>query len=350
MPRVLAASGPRTLTWLEEPERPLEAGEVRLRTVLSGISHGTELNLYRGTSAFADRRFDAELRAFVPSEQEPGPIPLGYELVGAVEEIGPGIADVEPGMLVHAPLPHADGAIVSLVEPTDIGYPATVLPAGVDAEAGLFTALGCVALFAVHDAEIRLGDVVSVHGLGAIGLLAGQLARSSGATVVGIDPIARRREAAAARGFDAVFDPATTGPVEIKRELGSSGVDTAIEVSGAVAGLHQAIATVRMGGRVVSAGFYQGGATALHLGEEWHHNRVDMVSSMGVWGCPHRAAPRWDRVRVAATVARLLGTGELDTAGLVTHRVPHTAASEAYELIDRRPDETIKVALSYAGR
>ena len=41
--------------------------------------------------------------------------------------------------------------------------------------------------------------------------------------------------------------------------------------------------------RVVTVGFYQGGAPELRLGEEWHHNRLEMVSSMGAWGAPHRA-------------------------------------------------------------
>ena len=34
-----------------------------MRAKLSGISHGTELSLYRGTSAFTDKVFDRGLRA-----------------------------------------------------------------------------------------------------------------------------------------------------------------------------------------------------------------------------------------------------------------------------------------------
>ena len=66
----------------------------------------------------------------------------------------------------------------------------------------------------------------------------------------------------------------------------------AIETSGTTAGLHDAIAAAGLGGRVVTVGFYQGGAPELRLGEEWHHNRLDMVSSMGAWGAPHRATRR----------------------------------------------------------
>ena len=65
MPRTLVLDGPRQLRLAEQPSRSLGPGEVRLRARLSGISHGTELSLYRGTSAFADKVFDRGLRAFV---------------------------------------------------------------------------------------------------------------------------------------------------------------------------------------------------------------------------------------------------------------------------------------------
>jgi len=125
----------------------------------------------------------------------------------------------------------------------------------------------------------------------------------------------------------------------------------AIEVSGHYPALHEAIRSVRMGGTVVAAGYYQGGGTALRLGEEWHHNRITMISSMGVWGCPHRDYPAWDRGRVHTTATELLATGRLRTDGLITHRIPFERAAEAYVLpvvstvepVDRRPEETVKL-------
>ena len=69
---------------------------------------------------------------------------------------------------------------------------------------------------------------------------------------------------------------------------------------------------VTRGGTVVTVGFYQGGAPELRLGEEWHHNRLEMVSSMGAWGAPRRHYPAWDRPRVMKTVVDMLATGQLD--------------------------------------
>src|SRR4029450_4054985 len=47
MPRTLVRDGPGRLRLADHPTRPLHPGEIRLRARLSGISHGTELTLYR---------------------------------------------------------------------------------------------------------------------------------------------------------------------------------------------------------------------------------------------------------------------------------------------------------------
>ncbi len=47
------------------------------------------------------------------------------------------------------------------------------------------------------------------------------------------------------------------------------------------------------------------------------------------------------------TAVQLLASGRLRTDGLITHRFPFERAAEAYELIDRHPDEVVKVVLTY---
>jgi threonine dehydrogenase-like Zn-dependent dehydrogenase len=126
-------------------------------------------------------------------------------------------------------------------------------------------------------------------------------------------------------------------------------VDVAVETSGSSAALHGTIAAAGLGGRVVTVGFYQGGAPELRLGEEWHHNRLDMISSMGAWGAPHRDFPAWDRQRVARTVVDLLAAGRLDVDAFPLRHFPFDAAAEAYGWLDAHPDEAIKVVLTYDG-
>lgn len=134
----------------------------------------------------------------------------------------------------------------------------------------------------------------------------------------------------------------------VKEANGGRGVDTAIETSGTASGLHAAIASVTVGGRVVSVGFYQGDAVGLRLGEEWHHNRPTMVSSMGVWGCPHRDHPAWDRQRLTDTVVDLVCGGGLETTPLISRIVPFDDAVTAYRLIDERRD-LLRIGLAYPG-
>ena len=68
---------------------------------------------------------------------------------------------------------------------------------------------------------------------------------------------------------------------------------------------------------------------------------------MGVWNCPSRYYPMWDRRRAADTVLDLLYRGMVDVASLVTQRFPYEQAPDAYHFIDAHPAETIKAVLTY---
>ena len=352
MARALMLEGPRSLRLQDEDTPDLGPRDVRVRALVSGISHGTELNLYRGSSTLDGRAFDRDLRAFVqPDTQPPAyPAPLGYELVGRVEAVGDAVTELEPGAVVHAGAPHGEQAVVHLDAPAS--YPLVALGGDEPPPWALFTSLGAVALVAAHDARIKVGDHVAVIGLGAIGLLVVQLARMAGAArVVAVEPVENRRALALELGAHEALDPRAAGDgtgAAIKRAAGR-GVDVAVETSGTAAGLHDAVAAADLGAIVVTVGFYQGGAEPLRLGEEWHHNRLDMVSSMGAWGAPHRAYPGWDRPRVMRTVVDLFTAGRLRVDALPIRRFPFEQAVEAYAWLDEHPNDAVKVALTYDG-
>ncbi|MDI7274868.1 MAG: zinc-binding dehydrogenase, partial [Anaerolineae bacterium] len=163
-----------------------------------------------------------------------------------------------------------------------------------------------------------------------------------------VDLIASRRELARRYGVDLTLDPAQGDvALQIKRMTGNKGVDAALEISGSYAALQQAIRSVQVGGLVVAASYYRGNASALSLGAEWHHNRPTLISSMAVWGCPHRAHPMWTLERLERAAIELLEAGLLSTEGMVTQRMPYHDAPKAYELIATHPDEAIKVVFTY---
>jgi 2-desacetyl-2-hydroxyethyl bacteriochlorophyllide A dehydrogenase len=353
MPRTLVLDGPRQLRLSEQPARPLRPGEVRLRARLSGISHGTELSLYRGTSAFTDKVFDRGLRAFVTPHAgsvAAYPVTLGYEMVSEVVEAAPGVTEVAVGDLVHTGTPHQEETVLDVAASLEATYPLVRLPTGERPERALFISLAAVALQAVHDAEIKLGDAVSVHGLGAIGLLAVQMCKLEGIqNVFAVDPDRQRRQLAAGFGASQVLDPAGEPPVglQVRGLNGGHGVDVAIEVSGSDRALQDALAAAGLGGTVVAAGFYQGGAAHLRLGEEFHHNRLSLIASIGAWGAPDRHAPLWDRRRVLATATRLLYSDRVSVDGLLGREFRFDDALAAYRWIDEHPQATVKVALTY---
>jgi 2-desacetyl-2-hydroxyethyl bacteriochlorophyllide A dehydrogenase len=355
VPRALVLEGIRRLRLVEQRSAPLLAGEARLRSRLSGISHGTELSLYRGTSAFTDKVFDRGLRAFVTPHAGSAsayPVTLGYEMVSEVVEVAPDVTAVRVGDLVHTGTPHQEETVLDVAESLQATYPLVVLPTDERLERGLFISLSAVALQAVHDAEIKLGDSVSVHGLGAIGLMAVQMCQLEGIqNVFAVDPDPRRRALATKFGATDVLDPSIDEPVglQIRDRNRGHGVDVAIDVSGSDLGLQGALAAAGLGATVVGAGFYQGGAGHLHLGEEFHHNRLSLIASIGGWGTPNRHAPLWDRRRVLDVATRLLYTDRVSVEGLLTRTFPFDEALQAYAWLDEHPQDAVKVALDYGG-
>jgi 2-desacetyl-2-hydroxyethyl bacteriochlorophyllide A dehydrogenase len=348
MPNELLLTGPRKIQIVPYDDRALGPGDVQADAIVSGLSHGTELALYRGDTAFGGKRFDLDLRLFVEDEKtQPYPVRLGYEWVGRVRAVGVDVEGIEVGDRVHLTLPHRETHTVTIA--ADQPVPWLVLPEGLDPEQAALLQSTAIAIQAVHDARLKVGDRVAIFGLGVLGLLAVQLARLSGAGwVAALDPIERRRELARSFGADCTLDPESSDVGrEIKLAAGGGGADVAIEFSGRYEALHEALRCVRLAGSVVAAGFYVGGSPpALRLGEEFHHNRLTLVGSMSGWGAPHRE-PGWDRPRLRATALDLLAAGRLDVAAFITHRIPFERAAEAYELIGRRPEETLRVVLTY---
>jgi threonine dehydrogenase-like Zn-dependent dehydrogenase len=348
MAQELLVVEPRRVELADYDDSPLEAGELRAEAIVSGISHGTELATYRGSAPFHARRFDLERRLFVDDPAySPYPARVGYEWVGTVREVAAGVEGFAVGDLVTVPRPHRRTQTVSAREHGR--FAAARIPPQLDPEAATLLQPARIALAAVHDAAIKPGDHVVVFGLGIFGQLAVQLARLAGAgRVDAADPIGPRRQLAETLGADSTHDPATTDVGLALRSSGTGrGADVAIEFSGSYAALQQALRSVRLAGRVVAAGFYQGSAEGLRLGEEWHHNRLTLISSMSAWDCPHRDYPAWDLDRLKETAAELLASGRLETASLPTKRFPFERAADAYALIDRRPEEALRVVLTY---
>ena len=337
----------RSVEVVEDDDPPLSPGEVRVRTLFSGISAGTELTSFRGTSPHVTKHWDAGSRLFADGAGEPAfPVDvLGYEEVGDVTEVA-GPDGVAVGDRIWGTWGHRSTAVLSASEAAT-----RMLPADADPRIGIFSHIGAVALNAVIDADIHVGETVAVFGLGVPGQLVAQLARLNGARVVVVDGIPARRELALRLGAELAVDPsedsAAASPAERIRELTAGrGADSVIEISGNTLALHEAIRSVAYNSRVVAAGFQQGDAIGLRLGEEFHHNRVQLVSSQ-ISGSASAVSHRWDRYRLTSTAIKLAASGRLQVLPLISHQVRLDEVAEVYRMLDEDPRAALQVVIDF---
>jgi 2-desacetyl-2-hydroxyethyl bacteriochlorophyllide A dehydrogenase len=349
---LLRFAGPRQIEVVEVPAIPLQPGFARVKTIYSGISAGTEMTAYRGTNPYITSAWDPDIRLFRGVEaQEGSGYPLdgwGYSEVGEVVEIAPAGTDDETapdapkvGDTVWGIWGHRSEGILPLAN-----LRGHVLPTGLDPLAAAFVRVGAIALNGVLAADLGVGSNVVIFGQGVIGLLATRFAVLNGATVIAVDGIESRRTQAAAWGAQHTLQPGPDLAYQIRDLTAGNGADVAIELSGNYHALHDAIRAVGADGTVVASGFYQGEALPLRLGEEFHHNRVQLLASQ-IGSAPARLRQRWDVPRLQRTVIDALADGRVDAAALVTHRYSLADSAQAYELLDTAAASALQIVLEF---
>jgi NADPH:quinone reductase-like Zn-dependent oxidoreductase len=223
---------------VEEVERPVPGdGEVLVRVKAAGINP-TEAVIRTGAVA-----------GLFPSTFPSG---QGSDLAGVVEEVGAGGFSSGDEVIGFTDK-RASQAELVLVEAGDL----TRKPEKVSWEVagGLFVA-GTTAWGAVHAVQPEEGETVVISGAaGGVGSLAVQLARRTGATVIGLasesnhewlkshgvipvaygDGVADRIRAAAPSGVDAFIDTYGDGYVELALALGVAAerIDTIVDFAAA---------------------------------------------------------------------------------------------------------------------
>ncbi len=347
MGKGLVLRGPRQLEYESYDDAPLQPDEVRIQTLYSGISAGTEMTQYRATSAYMHKRWDEVNRLFVPSETPSWTYPvrnLGYEEVGKVVQVGSAVSDLPLGTLVFGPWFHRTHHIAKLDWVRQ-----RIMPPGADPLIGIFSHIGAVGLNGVHDGRVRIGETVAVFGLGTPGQIVAQAARASGARVIGVDMLDARLNMAQALGTPIVLNPNRVNAAEeIKRLTDHRGADVVFEVTGSSAALNEAIRAAAYSARVVAMGAFQLEARGLYLGEEFHHNRINIVCSQ-ISGADPELKYRWDKLRLQQSAVRLQAEGLLNLKPLITHRAPFESARDLFELIDRAPEQVVQAVIEFKG-
>jgi threonine dehydrogenase-like Zn-dependent dehydrogenase len=172
------------------------------------------------------------------------------------------------------------------------------------------------------------------------------LARRPLKRLVTFDPIPRRREISLAAGAHAAFDPrqADARAGRLSSDSGEAMADLVFELSGEPSALNAAIAACGFGGRIVIGSWYGTKPAVLDLGGRFHRSRIRLISSQ-VSTLPAEASARWDPARRVETAWEMIRC--VRPSRFITHEMPVERAAEAYDLLDRRPEDVLQVVFTY---
>jgi 2-desacetyl-2-hydroxyethyl bacteriochlorophyllide A dehydrogenase len=338
--QALYFTGPRQVEVHREPLPSPADGQVLVKTTMSAISPGTELLVYRG-QAPADLARDATIAALAGDFSFP--LRYGYAAVGQVVELGPGVAPGWKGRRVFAFQPHASHFLATPDELLGV-------PAGVSPEDAVFFPNLETAVTLLLDGQPLMGEQVAIFGQGIVGLLLTALiSRWPLSSLVTLDLYPRRRLLSEDLGAHVSLDPsAPEAMARLAAALQGSGpcpgADLCYEISGNPAALDQAIAATGFSGRVIIGSWYGVKRADLNLGGHFHRSRMRLISSQ-VSSMNPEISGRWDKTRRYHATWEMLA--QVQPARFITHRFPMAQAAQAYELLDRHPEDVVQVILTY---
>ena len=359
---------------VEVPAPTPKPGEVLVATAASLVSAGTE----RATVEFANKSLIQKARSrpdlvkqVIEKAKRDGvltaldaarsrlsePIALGYSSAGSVISVGRGVSRFSPGDRVACAgagfATHAE--VVSVPENL-----VAKLPDSVDYEAGAFVTLGSIAMHGLRLSGPQLGETVAVIGLGLVGQIASQLARSAGCRVLGVDPDPRRGSIALALGCAAVFSDGTGLEEYILANLEIRGVDRVlicaatptsgpVELAGKVARDRGSVVAIGDVGLDIPRRLYYDKELEFRVSRSYGPGRYD--SQYEIEGRDYPAGyVRWTENRNMQAFVDLIGLGEIKTEPLVTHRFPIADAAKAYDLLSPKAKEpSLAVLITYEG-
>ncbi|MDQ8730272.1 zinc-binding alcohol dehydrogenase [Bradyrhizobium sp. LHD-71] len=271
----------------EEALPPPAAGEVRVRTLHSAVSRGTEALVQAGRVPESEYE---RMRAPAMAGTFPFPVKYGYASVGRVET---GPADLLD-RTVFALHPHQSAFNVAVE--AAVPLPDDVTPSRAVLAANMETALN-----AVWDSSVGPADRIAVIGAGVVGALVSYLCGGivgADVTLIDIDP----SRAGIAQALGIKF----AAPARAPRDC-----DAVFHTSGNAQGLATAIELAGNEATIIEMSWYGSGAVGLPLGGAFHSRRLKLMSSQVGQVSPSRR-PRWTHKRRLAAALALLADPKLD--------------------------------------
>jgi predicted dehydrogenase/threonine dehydrogenase-like Zn-dependent dehydrogenase len=361
------------ITVVDIPAPKLLAGCVLVRTAASLVSAGTE----RASAEFASKNLlqKARMRPDLVREvlnkisregllstvsavrtRLDQPSALGYSSAGTVAAVGEGVVDIVPGDRVacagagHAV--HAEFACVPRL------LVARIPSETVSFDEAAFTTLGAVALHGVRNAEVKLGDVVAVIGLGLLGQLTVQILKAAGCCVLGMDISAERADLALRLGANAVSTSSSGFRDLCLQQSAGHGADSVliaaqtssndpVDLAGAVARNRAVVVAVGTVAMDIPRRFFYEKELNFRVSRSYGPGRYDVAYEQRGIDYPIGYV-RWTETRNMEAFLKLLADHKLDLQALITHRFTIARAHSAYDLITGETHEAfLGVLISY---
>jgi (R,R)-butanediol dehydrogenase/meso-butanediol dehydrogenase/diacetyl reductase len=258
------------------PEPSLEKDQVKIKVSYCGIC-GSDLHEYLAGPIFIP------VEEPHPISKDKAPIVMGHEFAGVVAAVGEDVTGIKVGDRVCVEPIYSCGTCHSCRKGhynvcEQLGFiglsgglggfseysvvPSKMIhkiPDNMTWEQAALVEPAAVAVHAVRQSDMKIGDSVAVIGTGPIGLLVIQAAKAAGASkIAAVEVSPERRDFAEQAGADLVIDPLEREPVEaIKEFTNGLGVDVAFEVAGIEATIHTAIESTKPEGNVVNISIWE---------------------------------------------------------------------------------------------
>ncbi|HLC72623.1 MAG TPA: bi-domain-containing oxidoreductase [Candidatus Nanoarchaeia archaeon] len=345
----------------EVPAPSVEKGKVIVKTLYSLISTGTEIRTLNSTKQnyyktlkspksllrVAKKIAAGNLKSMVTNIKGKLEelVPLGYSCVGTVMEKGSDVQEFSVGDIVACMGPDYAMHAEIIAVPLNL---AVKVQASVDKKQAAFVTLGCIAMHAMRNAKVQLGDTVAVVGLGLIGQVLVRLLKLQGAHVIGLDVIPERVVGAKKYGAEkTILIKENQGfAKEIARATENRGCDAVIVcTSGGSQELFEELAmSCRDRARFVLVGsfdvnlpytvFYRKELEFV-ISRSTGPGRYDEAFEAKNMQYPRGFVP-WTEKRNAEEFLELIATKKLNVADLIAEEYPLDKAKQAYQQLQAK--------------
>jgi predicted dehydrogenase/threonine dehydrogenase-like Zn-dependent dehydrogenase len=286
----------------------------------------------------------------------------GYSSAGTVIAIGDGITDLQPGdrvacagagLAVHAEVACIPRLLVARIPDRN---PAEE----VSFDEAAFATLGAIALHGIRTAEVKLGELVAVIGLGLLGQLTVQLLKAAGCRVLGMDINQSRAELAAHLGADVVAASVSEFRDLCVEQSRGAGVDAVlitaetpssdpVNLAGAIARERAIVVAVGTVGIDIERKAYYEKELDFRISRSYGPGRYDAAYEQKGRDYPIGYV-RWTETRNLEAFLQFLAEKKANVAPLITHRFPIERAPGAYELITGKSGKPfLGVVIEYSG-